>query len=251
MRKLLFVIAFMSAGRVWAIAPIGPAASDVEKGGFAVGFDYANGKIGVDADHLSWTYAGFGKDDIPEYRESYDRHVESSFARLVYGLNDRWQAFARLGQAEIESDKDLAWGFGSKVTLRESERLDWGLMGQIAFLSSEESISAPSDWVYCKGQTDGYAIQVAFSPVYKGDGFCLYGGPFLSWLKADAEMKGDLILADETIVHATGSLDIEKELEIGAYAGLSIQFVEDLALNAEFQYASDWELFALNLTFAF
>ncbi len=250
MRKILFMIALMSAGRVWAIAPIGPAASDVEKGRFVFGLDYAGGEMGLDADDLSWTYAGFGKVDVPGYHYSYDVDVESYFARLVYGLNDRWQVFARFGQVEVGSHKDFAWGFGSKVTLRESERLDWGLMGQIAFLSSEYSAAGP-DWVYYEEQADLYAIQVAFGPVYKASGFRLYGGPFLSWVNVDAEMKGDLILADESIVHTTGSVDLKKELEVGAYAGLSIDFMENLALNAEFQYASDWELFALSLSFVF
>ena len=251
MNRVTFTICcvLLLSSQAVGFAPIGPATSDLGQGQFAAGFDYANGEIGASMDSGKVTIAGLGTVDIPG-EMSQDAEVESYYARLAFGLNNRCQVFARLGQAEFDSDKDFAWGFGSKVTLRESKRLDWGLMGQVHFLSFEESLTMP-DWTYIEGQIDLYAAQVALGPVYKGDGFRLYGGPFLSWAKGDVEIKGGFILPDETVVSTRSSFDLTKDLEIGAYAGVSVDFTESVGLNAEYQYAGDWTLLGLGLSFKF
>jgi opacity protein-like surface antigen len=190
-----------------------------------------------------------GTVDFPGEISFGDIDMESYYARLAFGLNNRWQVFARLGQAE-SGDKEFTWGFGSKVTLRKSERLDWGLMGQVHFLSFEESLTMP-DWTYIEEQIDLYAAQVALGPVYKGDGFRLYGGPFLSWVKGDGEIKGGIIREDGSVISTRASFDLTKDLEPGIYAGVSVDFTESVGLNAEYQYASDWTLWGLGLSFKF
>ncbi|MBA7536925.1 hypothetical protein ES705_29191 [subsurface metagenome] len=252
MNRVTFTICcvLLLSSQAVGFAPIGPASSDLDQGQFAAGFDYANGEIGASMDNLSATYAGFGTFDIPGEISFGDVDMGSYYARLAYGLNDRWQVFARFGQAESGPDKDFAWGFGSKVTLRESERLDWGLMGQVHFLSFEGSSTLP-DWTYFDWQEDLYAAQVAFGPVYKGDGFRLYGGPFLSWVKGDGKIKGGLVMPDETVLPTKGSFDLTKDLEVGVYAGVSVKTTESIDLNAEYQYAGDWTLLGLSLSFKF
>ena len=239
------------ASQAVGFAPIGPATSDLGQGQFAAGFDYANGEIGARADYHHRTITGSGwKVVFPGEISLGDIEMDGYYARLAFGLNDRWQVFARLGQAESGPDKDFAWGFGSKVTLRESERLDWGLMGQVHFSSFEESLTDP-DWTYAEGQIDLYAAQVALGPVYKGDGFRVYGGTFLSWVKGDGEIKGGLITPDETILPAKVTFDLTKDLEPGIYAGVSWDFTESVGLNSEYQYAADWTLWGLGLSFKF
>jgi len=251
MNRVTFTICcvLLLSSQAVGFAPIGPATSDLGQGQFAAGFDYANGEIGASMDSGKVTIAGLGTVDIPG-EMSQDAEVESYYARLAFGLNNRCQVFARLGQAEFDSDKDFAWGFGSKVTLRESKRLDWGLMGQVHFLSFEESLTMP-DWTYIEGQIDLYAAQVALGPVYKGDGFRVYGGTFLSWVKGDGEIKGGLITPDETILPAKVTFDLTKDLEPGIYAGVSWDFTESVGLNSEYQYAADWTLWGLGLSFKF
>ena len=252
MNRVTFTICcvLLLSSQAIGFAPIGPAASDLAQGQFAAGFDYAKGEIGASMDSGKVTIAGLGTFNIPGEISLGDADMESYYARLAFGLNSRWQVFARLGQAEFDPSKEFAWGFGSKVTLRESKRLDWGLMGQVHFSSDEESLTDP-DWIYAEGQIDLYAAQVALGPVYKGDGFRVYGGPFLSWVKGDGEIKGGLRLPDETILPAKVSFDLTKDLEIGAYAGVSVDFTENLSLNAEYQYAGDWTLLGLGLSFKF
>ncbi|MBW2605324.1 MAG: outer membrane beta-barrel protein [Deltaproteobacteria bacterium] len=253
MNRVTFTICcvLLLSGQAVGFAPIGPTTSDLDQGQFAFGFDYANGEISASMDHLRATYAGSRPIDIAGETSTGFVGMNSYYARLAFGLNDRWQVFSCLVQAEYsDSDKDFAWGFGSKVTLRESDRFDWGLMGQVHFLRFKESLPDP-DWTYYEGQADLYTAQVALGPVYKGDGFRVYGGTFLSWIKGDGKTKGGLIIDDGTIVPTRGECDFTKDLEPGIYAGVSLDFTENVGLNAEYQYASDWELFGAGLSFKF
>ena len=43
------------------------------------------------------------------------------------------------------------------------------------------------------------------------------------------------------------SFDLAKDLEIGAYAGVSVVLAESLSLYAEYQYAGDWAFLGLGL----
>jgi len=248
MRKLLFVIALMSAGRVWAIAPIGPAASTLEKGQLEVGFDYAHTKfddLPIDATLKSlvstWS------------RElSMDDTANGYWAKVGYGLLDPLDIFLRFGAADLEdADAEFAWGLGARATVIESEHLDWGLLAQATwFASTYEGTRSldPYGPIWEREDFDYAVFQIAAGPVYKADGVSVYGGPFLYWLRFDGDARM-IVLSDGTTFNATA--DAESDVEFGAYVGLLVDLGDALSVGAEAQLATHSQTFCFNVTCRF
>ncbi len=250
MRKLLFVIALMSAGRVWAIAPIGPAASTLEKGQLELGFDYARTKF--DELPMDFTFEALlgstGSVELP-----LDGRMHAYWTKVSYGLVDPLDVFLRLGVAtEVDSiSADYAWGLGVRATVAESERLDWGVLAQVNwFGTGEEGIfwDPTSGLVWGSEDLDYTALQIAAGPVYKGDGFSVYGGPFLYWLRGDGDMIYIELSNGATI---SGPFDVESDILFGGYVGLLLDLAENLSVRAEAQLAADIQTFAFGLTCRF
>lgn len=245
MRKLLFVIALMSAGRVWAIAPIGPAASILEKGQLELGFDYAYTKF--DDLPMDVTIKVLGL-TVSEKLPMEDETVNGYWAEVGYGLVDPLDVFLRLGAAELKpAGVEFAWGLGARLTIAESERLDWGLLAQASWfaLTLEETIWTPeSGLVRERVDYDFAAFQIAAGPVYKGDGLSVYGGPFLYWLSLDGNAMLIRVSDGATI---NGTVDAESDILFGGYVGLSADLADDLSVRAEAQLAADSQTFAFGL----
>lgn len=244
MRKILFVIALMSAGRVWAIAPIGPAASTLEKGQLELGFDYAHTK--VDDLSVDATIKVLGLTFSEDLRS--DGKVNGYWANVGYGLVDPLDIFLRLGAADLDSaGTEFAWGLGVRATVAESERLDWGVLAQMSWSggTQEETILDPTlGPVWGRDDFDFAALQIAAGPVYKGDGVSVYGGPLLYWLWSDSHGTA-IILNSGTAID--GSVDAESGLEFGGYVGLSVDLADNLAVQTEAQFAAHIQTLACSL----
>lgn len=248
MKKLLFVIALMSAGRVWAVAPIGPAASTLEKGQLELGFDYAHTKfddLPMDVTFRAW------RGSLGSYEFLLDGKMDGYWAKVGYGLADPLDIFLRLGVADLEvTGAEFAWGLGSRLTIAESERLDWGVLAQVNWFGAtqEGTIQTLSLGPAWSGfDLDYTALQIAAGPVYKGDGLSIYGGPFLYWLRID----GDAILILLNGARIGGPIDYESDVRFGGYVGLSAELADHLSIGAEAQLAADSQTFAFDLTWRF
>ena len=242
MKKTIIAILVLSAGRLYAFAPIGPAASSLDKGQFGCGFEYGHTKF--DDMPLDFTAEVLGLKTGGTIPMSGD--LDTYFARIGYGLSDRFDIFLRLGAAGFDTgDTEFAWGLGGRATIVKSERLDWGLSAQVHWLSSDDEGTIQDETmgpIPYKGDLNLRAIQIAAGPVYKADGFSVYGGPFVYWVKGD----GDITLSFEAIPVGT-SFDVETDQRFGGYVGLSVDIKDNIAITTEYQYAEHYRAFSFGL----
>ena len=246
MKKTSIVILVLAAGRLYAIAPIGPAASTLEHRQVECGFEYANTKL--DDLPVDFTFKLLGLTGSAEMPLSYDTDVY--WAKLGYGLIDQADVFLRLGAADLDSSgMEFAWGLGVRATIVETERLDCGLVAQVNWFSGDDEGTIQDETfglVSYSGDLSLRAIQIAAGPVYKGDGFSVYGGPFVYWIKGD----GDIMLGDgNTTFGAT--FDVESDPRVGGYVGLSVAVKDNVNLAAEYQFAEHGRAFGCSLIYRF
>jgi len=248
-------------------APIGPAASNLEKGQFALGFDYAYSKNDLEGEGGSSLL-------LPEFELGWDMSTElgeseTNFysGKFSYGIAEGSELFARLGIA----DSEFAWGVGAKTTFARSPKLDWGIGVQANWLRFEETESLPGDILVGRGRVvecgpidvnyefDVTSIQIFAGPVFKFDKLRFYGGPFLSWLKVDVDCEATrnitgvgpgVIWVDEPI-SLTYSFENENDFQFGGYIGSSLEIVKNFDLMAELQFTGDSQLFGLGLSYRF
>ncbi len=208
-RVLLLVVALMVAGlwssAAWALRPMGPPMAGLEQSQMSVGFDFSWSEMNLEVD-------GDTVDDVESI---------AYLAKLGYGLADNWEAFIRLGIAGIDVDDEgfsgddqFAYGFGTKVTLAESDPLIWGGLFQMDWTKSEDE----------DVEIDAFEIQIAVGPTYQMEGMSIFGGPFLSFV--DGEVSGP----DE---------DLEQESEIGGYVGAQFDLAENASCYVEYQFTGD------------
>ena len=246
MKKTSIVILVLAAGRLYAFAPIGPAVSSLEHRQVECGFEYADTK--VDDLPVDFTFKLLGLKGSAEMPLSYD--TDGYWAKLGYGLIDQADIFLRLGAADLDSSgMEFAWGLGGRATIVESERLDWGLLAQVNWFSGDDEGTIQDETfglVSYSGDLSLRAIQIAAGPVYKGDGFSVYGGPFLYWIEGDGDIMLDY---GNTTFGAT--FDVESDLQLGGYVGLSLDVKDNAAFTAEYQFAEHCRAFGCSLIYRF
>jgi len=123
--------------------------------------------------------------------------------------------------------------------------VDWGLTAQASWFSGgdegiiQDETLGPISYT---GDLSLMAIKIAAGPVYKGDGFSIYGGPFVYRVDGD----GDITLSCEAI-SIDASFDAETDPRFGGYVGLSADVKENIATTAEYQYAKHCQAFCIGL----
>ena len=249
MNRVTFTICcvLLLSSQAVGIVPIGPASSDLDQGQFAIGFDHSNCDHKLNLENRTVTYSDLGTFRQADF--SSEVELKGYLGKVSYGITDRCLIFARLGLAEIDSKKDFAWGLGTKITLKESEVLDLGLTAQINFLSDRRNLYYRG-WDYSEGHLDFYVAQIAIGPVYKRDGFRVYGGPFVAWADGDGGINGRFV-SGGTPVDMKARFDVKTDLVVGGYVGMSIELVKNLDVLAEYQIARDWDMFGAGLSFKF
>ena len=240
MNRVTFTICcvLLCAGQALALAPIGPPASDLEKGQVGIGFDYGNGEAEVIGKMLGLEFKG-------------ESEFDAYLGKIRFGIADGLEIFGRIGGAEIDGSRGLGYGVGMKARIVESANIDWGFAGQITWASYEDNGILPEFGVFWHEEADFYAVQLALGPVVKVDGFRFYGGPLLVWLEGD----GDLDMIGGPLP-SRFSFEVEKDVEVAGYVGLSVDLFgspdKDQAascdLNVEYQFGKDWSLFGLGLS---
>ena len=269
MNRVTFTICcvLLLSSQAVGIAPIGPAASNLEKGQFALGFDYA---------HSEFDLEGKGGSSLllPEFEfkwitKSELGEGETNFysGRISYGIAEGSEMFVRLGIA----DSEFAWGVGAKTTLARSPKLDWGVGVQANWFRFEETQTLPGEIfmgddrfiefgpVDSESEFDVTSIQIFAGPVFKFDKLRFYGGPFLSWLKFDVDCKktrnitgiGPGVIWVDEPVSLMYSYDNENDFQFGGYIGLSLEIVKNFDFMAELQFTGDSKLFGLGLGYRF
>ncbi len=237
---VLMVVALVGSSAL-ALAPMGPPTAGLKTGEFRAGFDYAYSEMDI---KYSWS------DDVIQFFEDLglaesgtvkDIQSNTIAANLGYGLTDDWEAFVRLGGANLKNDDlefsgntGFLFGVGTKVTWAKQDNLDWGAMFQIHWLNSEDSWTIDDEKVTL--EVDAHEIQVALGPTWKAsDALSIYGGPFLHFLNGDVDASAagtSLSLADikqDSIFggYIGAQLDIKpkpSEVTNGCYLFVELQF---------------------------
>ena len=224
MEKKIIVILLVFAFCVpsFGLSPMGPPKAGLKQGQFGVGLNYTLGEMDLE-------FSASGVSSETEEVES-----DMIFVDLGYGIMDQWEGFVRLGISKYEIDEwdggnELAYGFGTKVTISKQDAITWGGLFQMTWIEGDDSISGIDIDV------DAYEIQLAIGPTYEADGMCIYGGPFLHLLDGDGKASG--------IVPGWGpaslTFDIEQESVFGGYVGAQFDVAENSCVNIEAQFTGD------------
>lgn len=232
---MLMVVALCGSAAV-ALDPMGPPSAGLLQGQWSVGVDYSFSDMDLDLD---------GTGVIPNITHP-DVQVSKVYGNIGYGATDYWSVFVRGGLARTETglvggvsridmgSTELAWGFGTKVTVFEqTPELVWGGLFQMSFANeSQERESGPTM------TTDSIEIdemQVAVGPTWTpSEGMSLYGGPFYHWVDGRVERMG------------VRRYDIDTD-KYGVYGGARFEITEQTCVNAEIQWTGDAVAFAASM----
>jgi len=188
--------------------------------------------------------------------------IDKIYARMGYGISDKWEAFLRLGAADakgdadwpeyystkgcVDSDLGFAFGFGTKATFFEqSPTFKWGGLAQMSWRSNNGKLTIEEGsfkGLEADTQIEVLEVQLALGPTWQAaDYISVYGGPFLHFV--DGVLKGD-------VYGEKGEYDLEQESIFGGYIGTQIGVTNSCDLNLEAMFTGDATAWAVSLIFA-
>jgi len=174
-----------------------------------------------------------------------DTEINSYLPKLDIGLGDDWQLSLGLGIACMDadgfSDDNGFGGIGLKKTIARQGDIDWGASIQIYWFSFyDEMIILPP--YTSKIDISCHEVQLAFGPTYSKGDLCIYGGPFLHYLDGDADVND---------VRGDFSLDVEKDLSIGAFVGFTTKIANNVDFGFEAQFIEDAQALVFRFRYLF
>jgi opacity protein-like surface antigen len=216
-KKLLLVVVVLATvalagSAALALAPTGPPTAGLKTGQFRVGVEYS-----------------YSNEDMKLEGHKLDNTTSNMiFGNLGYGIMDDWEAFVRLGVANVDykdgdfsGDYGFVWGLGTKVTFLKQENLNWGALFQMTWTNSEDE----------GVEFDFYDMQIAVGPTWKlSDTLSIYGGPFVHFINGDVDGYGY-------------TADLEEDSAYGGYIGAEAALADNTSLFGEFQLTgSGWAI---------
>lgn len=232
MKRLCVVLVMLCVSRAFALTPIGSPVADIKQDQINVGFDYSHSEIDV---------------QLQGYGISSKADVKSNafFTTIGYGILDNWEGFFRLGEFDVkandfDSDKDFAWGFGTKATLGQYKGMDWGTLFQMNWFKTDGNFSLGG--YSGSSEIDAYEIHIAGGPCYKMKDMSIYGGPFLHFINGDWSIKSG---------GSTYTFDVEQESIFGGYVGLQKDITQNTSINIEYQFTGDAQAIGAGIVLKF
>lgn len=261
---VLMAVAVCSSAAL-ALPPMGPPTATLGEGQFSVGVEY--GYTDMEPEY-SFKGTGTATDTVPvpPYSETDKGTVDvfkSSmfFGTIGYGLTDNWEAFVRLGAADLELEDweggyGFAWGAGTKLTFAQEGDVTWGALFQWTWFNPGDDDITYADVILGvpvsisgESEVDWWEIQVAVGPTWQvADTVCIYGGPFLHFVdgKYDEKASGAMEVGTPPVTYNLSwkaSADVEQDSMFGGYVGAQWDVVENASLYAECQFTGDaWGL---------
>jgi hypothetical protein len=285
---MLFMVGLLCASAS-ALDPLGPPTAGLEQGQWSAGLEYSHSEMDLThSGSYSWFVdigPGFS-DTVPFKYEVKNNKMNKAYMNVGYGITENWDAFLRLGganvsatrtpmdteggdmtdswlkQTDFDSDTGLAVGFGTRATVwKPSPKVSVGVLAQASWASVAYSVNYEGfdidrgeDWgVQTEGDMDFWEIQVAAGANCQlADSFSVYGGPFYHWFDGEYDYKGvDGWWGDGNPMALTGSYDVEDDGCLGGFLGAQINMTENAAFNAEFQWAEGALAFGTGLVWRF
>jgi len=254
---------------VFALDPMGPPATDIEKEQFKIGVDYSHSNMDLELNNGTWIEYLDGI--FYDWGEAVDLTLKSlkinrGYANFGYGIVDNCEVFLRLWGSNVkfgdsiweDSEKfnsraESAIGFGVKATFFEECNLKLGGLLQANWAELDGKLYAKhwaaSDFV----EADIAEIQIAVGATCMlSDRVSVYGEPFLHFI--DGELK-DIFSEVDTgtggLLTSEYSWDIEKDSAFGGYLGTQVKITQNCSLNIEFQHTAAADAFAAGVACRF
>jgi len=255
------IIVCVSNPLVLALTPMGPPKALLGQDRWDLGIEYAHQTMDLEAiGDVTEIWSIPGGPFVEKVKHNInDLKSNIVMVRTGYGINDDWDAFARVGvvdaQADIEqvhSDgaKDdykgfdgsfgLAWGFGTRATFWQDDEVSWGGLLQITWLEpGDSSIDLSGDPVFTgDAEISIWEVQIAAGPTLRlDDNFRIYGGPFLHFVNGDFDLNGETDIGFKVFTEANG--DIEEKSQFGGYVGAHMDVDQNTFCCLELQYTGD------------
>lgn len=257
------IVSSVLSSVVLALPPMGPPKALLGQNRWDIGLEYGHQTMDLEAD-------GKVEEIIPEFGFATSRKDEHNIddlkssivmGRAGYGITDDWDAFVRLGLADVKGDIEhtfpdnappdeyrgfdggfgLGWGFGTKATFWQGDVLSLGGLFQITWLEPDKSsIGMSGDPAFSgDAEIDVREVQIAVGPTWRvADSIHIYGGPFLHFVDGDLDISGRTVLeGTEILMETTG--DIEEESGLGGYVGAHLDVNQNTSCFIECQLTGD------------
>lgn len=185
------VVVGLCASSALALVPLGPTATCLQKGQWAFGGEVSN----VDMRLKIPAITGFFRDPDNMGLMKMSLDINQYCAVVRRGITDNWEAFARVGFADMKYDRpsgsstwkgdddDVIWGLGTKATFWEqTPNLKWGIGGQVTWAEFGGARSNPdADEEFGKFELEFRELQIAAGPTWTPpdmEWLSIYGGLF-------------------------------------------------------------------------
>jgi hypothetical protein len=241
MMKLLGLLVAILSINAYGIGILGTPTAELDQGQWNVGANYGYLSTDLDTTRISGTVSGSPASGSAEIK---DYNINRYYATIGYGLTSAWEAYVQLGWADVKSefdvtgisdlsggvnfDNDFAWGWGTRYTFYEQDKIRWGATVQMNWIDTSggsEDLSV---------DIDDYDLLVGVGPTVDMGGWSLYGGPFYYMLDGDVDVKGtDLKLSG----------DLQEDSNIGGFVGAQCKVMEKYDVTTEFSFTgSGWAI---------
>lgn len=264
---VVLIIVGTCSSVVSALPSMGPPRASVGQDQWAAGLGYsysqmdleAFGKAREDPDGGGWLPASYAKHRIEDLTSSI------ILGRLDYGVSESMDVFLYLGASDAQDDMTedratgaqgneysgldcsygFAWGLGARATFWQDGDVTWGGLLQVLWENpGEGDISLrPTDGDPSRltgdADLDLWEIQIAAGPTVQLEGFSIYGGPFLHFVRGDLEVNISGTDSFSAINRVELSQDVRQESEFGFYAGLQGEADAETSWYAEYRITGD------------
>jgi hypothetical protein len=253
---LWVLVASMSAGAL-AVGFMGPPTAELKQGQWNMGYNYTYSDMDLDRttfkpkfliEGLSIEGPSTAKVDIEDFKTQ--RH----YFTVGYGLADWWELYAQVGGADVKAeleaegesmglnfDNDFAWGWGTRITLAEQDKVKWGVSAQMNWLDTDtekkytEEILGEQAPITEKWDIESFDLLVAFGPTVDMGCWKLYGGPFYYMFDGDF----DITLKAFDVKGAVFNADMEEDSSFGGFIGAIFPLSQSMDWTTEFAATGD------------
>jgi hypothetical protein len=250
------LLCFLMCTQVGAFGFMGPPTAQLDQAQWSAGYDYSYSTQDLDETRQNWYLitGGVVTDSGKGRMRIEDLTVQRHYAGINYGLNDRWEVFLRGGVAETEADihwlivdeqsaydfdADVAFGWGTRVTLAKQDTIDWGAMVQMNWLdiSASKRGTDPTNGPWKDDvDIDSYDLLVAGGPVIDMTGWKVYAGPFYYYLSGDYSFRRTYTTVD---LIDREKADLEAGSDFGGFVGAKFDLCEKSSVTVEFSATGD------------
>lgn len=289
MKQLIITLTIVCLFSSMSFAIIGPPIAELEEGKIGFGLDYSNLDIDkTEGDQIltvtllnKWTdYYGprsFEQTIITVSDFDAKMEVTSIFAKLGYGIFDKWEVLALIGMSQLDPDEDesnssMAYGVGTKMTFYEQGKWKVGAVALWRKYSWDGDVptttetinwdyyNAPSDTsemtISGDWEADVSEIKIAVGPTYIINNWAtVYGGPFWHSISGDLESNAS---GSTGAPKTDATMDMKANMEVefksstfGAFVGLNVKIADNTSLNVEYEKGADSNMFGINMLYQF